>query len=131
MTVFVDTSALYALLDEDDGNHLPAAATWLQLLGSDRLITHDYAVLETSALVQRRLGMRAASQLHDGLLPAIQIVVVDEATHRRAVASWRQYASRHLSLVDVTSFELMQALGVERAFVFDSDFSARGFVVEP
>jgi hypothetical protein len=32
MTVFVDTSALYAVLDADDDNHPPAAAEWRRLL---------------------------------------------------------------------------------------------------
>lgn len=32
MTVFVDTSALYAVLDRDDANHERARQTWTQLL---------------------------------------------------------------------------------------------------
>lgn len=39
MTVFVDTSALYAVLDRDDSNHAAAAAVWRRLVtdGADLL----------------------------------------------------------------------------------------------
>ena len=35
MTVVVDTSALYALLDEDDVNHLEAVRGWTNLLARE------------------------------------------------------------------------------------------------
>lgn len=55
MRVFVDTSALYALLDEDDANHARAAKAFAELQGSE-LTTHAYVLVETLALVSRRLG---------------------------------------------------------------------------
>jgi predicted nucleic acid-binding protein len=35
MTTFVDTSALYAILDADDTHHQPARQTWRALLNED------------------------------------------------------------------------------------------------
>ena len=43
MTALVDTSALHALLDEDD-DHGAAVTTWTHLLGAERLVTHAYVV---------------------------------------------------------------------------------------
>ncbi len=58
MSVFVDTSALLAVLDAGDAQHPPARAAWQTLLERDeRLITTSYVPVETFALVQNRLGM--------------------------------------------------------------------------
>ncbi|MPZ52228.1 MAG: hypothetical protein GEU79_05765 [Acidimicrobiia bacterium] len=42
-------------------------------------------VVETSALVQRRLGMAAADHFHEYLLPVIDVTVVEHSTHDRGV----------------------------------------------
>lgn len=128
--MLVDTSALYALLDEDDTNHRAAAASWPTLVDREHLVTHNYVVVETSALVQRRLGMRAAARLHGALLPAIHLHMIETETHARAVERWLAADRRGLSLVDVTSFVVMEALGISTAFAFDTDFAAAGFVTQ-
>ena len=87
MTALVDTSAFYALLDEDDDHHGAAVTTWTHLLGAEQLVTHAY-VVESSALVQRRLGTAAASRLHRALLPAVAVSAVGQRTHDRAVERW-------------------------------------------
>lgn len=127
MTVFVDTSAFYALIDEDDRHHRGAVERWRDLLDRERLVTHAYVVVEASALVQRRFGMLAASRLHDALLPAVRVLLVDAVSHSRAVERWLVSARRELSLVDVTSFVMMQSLGITEAFAYDVDFAAAGF----
>lgn len=126
MKVFVDTSALYALLDEDDPNHAASAATWRVLLQAETdLVTHNYVALESALLVRRRLGADAASVLIDTLLPAISTVWIDEAFHGAAVEAWR--GGRRASLVDHASFVLMRRQGIEVGFAFDSDFESEGF----
>ena len=127
MTILVDTSALYALLDEDDANHDSAVRGWTRLLATELPTTHTYVVVETSALVQRRLGMAAVEQLHRGLLPVVRITTVDASTHGRAVERWRTERLRKLSLVDVTSFVVMRDQGLADAFAYDDDFPREGF----
>lgn len=130
--VFVDTSALYAALDADDQHHGAAASGWSRLLdgtgsGSVEGVTHSSVIVETSALVQRRLGMGAVRALHDGLLPVLDVHWVDRALHERAVSALLAGDRRDVSLVDWTSFELMRALGVGQAFAFDDDYRTQGF----
>ena len=127
MTVFADTSALYALLDTDDRNHRRAAALWRSQVEEGRLITHAYVVVETTALVQARLGKTAAIALHGDLLRVVNILAVDAVTHGQAVARWSTLGERRLSLVDVTSFVVMDDLGVDTAFAFDDGFVRAGF----
>ena len=45
MTVFVDTSALYALLSADDPMHRVAAGTF-STLATTELVTHNYVIVE-------------------------------------------------------------------------------------
>ncbi len=64
MTVFLDTSGLYAVFDRDDENHEAAGHSWEALLSADvRLVTHNYVVLELTALLQHRLGMEVVRDL--------------------------------------------------------------------
>jgi predicted nucleic acid-binding protein len=127
VTVLADTSALYAVLDTDDRNHRRAAALWRSQVEEGHLITHAYVVVEATALVQARLGKTAAVALHGDLLGVVDTLAVDAVTHGRAVERWSALGDRRLSLVDVTSFVVMEDLGVEAAFAFDDDFVRAGF----
>jgi len=47
MTTFVDTSAIYAILDADDEFHGPARETWIELLSVEApLVCSNYVELE-------------------------------------------------------------------------------------
>jgi predicted nucleic acid-binding protein len=126
MSVFVDTSALFALLDTEDTNHRSAQGIFKWLLESDELITHSYIHVEAEQLVRRRLGAAAAIRLLDELLPSVRTIWVDEALHAQAVAAVRDLG-RVGSLVDQVSFMVMRQLGITTAFAFDADFDAEGF----
>lgn len=130
MTTFVDTSALYALLDRDDRNHAAAAGAFPSLL-EEGLLTHSYVVVETSALVHRRLGPAATRALMEDLLSPLELVFVDADVHRAAVSAFLAAVRRRVSLVDWVSFELMRRLGIDRAFAFDADFQVQGFPTVP
>ena len=128
--IFVDTSALYALLDRDDENHADASAIWACLLEREcPLLTHSYVLVETFALVQRRLGLEAMRALHRDLIPVLDIAWVDEALHRAAVETLLASGSRSVSLADRVSFILMQRRGMRTAFAFDDDFTREGFAL--
>ncbi len=132
MVTLVDTSALYAYLDERDANHAAARDAFRSLLDAgERLTTHNYVVIESCALVQRRLGALAVRSLLDDVLPVIEIRFVDESIHRMAVAAMLGSVSRRVSLVDWTSFVVMRERGIEQAFAFDADFSQQGFSTIP
>lgn len=133
MTIFFDTSALYALLDEDDANH-PRARSWFSGPGRDlgeALVSHNYVVVETAALVGRRLGPGATRALFGGLLPAVDIFYVNEHLHRLAVSAYLAASRRGPSLVDWVTFEMMREQQLDRAFAFDRDFSEEGFATVP
>ncbi len=128
---FVDTSALYPLVAEDDEAHEPALNHFVATARDAGYLTHSYVVVEVVALVQRRLGMAAVRRLLDVLGPTVTVHCVGAALHDAAVAALLTADSRSVSLVDRVSFELMRREGITEAFTFDEDFVAVGFSVVP
>jgi predicted nucleic acid-binding protein len=130
VNVFVDTSALYALLDRDDQNHAMAAAIWLDLIDRGAsLVCTNYVLVEAFALVQHRLGMDAARTLENDVLAIVDVQWVTEASHQAGVAALLTAASQRLSLVDCVSFGTMRSLGIQTAFAFDRHFEEQGFAL--
>ncbi len=129
MTVFVDTSALFAVLDAGDACHMKAAQAWRKLVtDAIPLLTSCYVLVETHALVQHRLGMAAVRALSANLLPLIEVHWIAEDLHARAVSSLLLLDRKRVSLVDVSSFEIMRQRGISRCFSYDRHFDQQGFV---
>ncbi len=130
MRRFLDTSALYAILDAREQSHEVAVAA-LDRLADDGLLTTDYVAVEATALVQRRLGMKAVRDLHERLLPLAELQRVPAGDYSAAVAELLAVAGRRLSLVDLTTFRVMRRAACTEAFAFDDDFRAAGFSTAP
>jgi predicted nucleic acid-binding protein len=129
-SVFVDTSGFLALLDGDDANHAAAKVGWATFGSEGREVwTSDYVRLETCALVQRRLGVQALKDFHDRILVLVRVLPVGEEGFRRAFEIWRLAGRKQLSLVDITSFNLMRGKGTESALAFDRHFGKQGFQI--
>jgi len=128
VSVFLDTSALFAVLDADDPYHARARELWEGLINRDEdLVCTNYVLVENCALVQRRLGMEAVRTLEEDILPLIRVHWVGESGHRSGLAAFLTAGRRELSLVDCVSFMVMRQLDLRVAFAFDQDFQARGF----
>ena len=130
MRVFVDTSGYFSLLDSDEKNHETARQIWERLLKNDDiLITSNYVLIETVALVQNRLGMAAVTDFYDNFIPLTEITWVDQQMHQAGVAALLTANRRKLSLVDCISFETCRQLGIRDVFTFDQHFQEQGFVM--
>ncbi|MCU0506165.1 MAG: PIN domain-containing protein [Chloroflexi bacterium] len=132
MTILVDTSAFLAILDGSDRERDRAVAT-MDALGRSQaeLVTHQYVVVETISLAQRRLGLAAVRRFVDDLLPVVDVAWVDPATHAEALEALLASGSRSVSLVDRVSFLVMRRQGIDAAFAFDDDFAREGFRTLP
>jgi uncharacterized protein len=126
VSVVVDTSALFALLDRRDANHASAAAFWADPDDED-LVTHAYVVIESVALVRSRLGVPAVNALVEELLPAIRVEMVDRLLHDLSMGEHRRLGGG-TSLVDRVTLAFAARHGIGRAFAFDADLVAAGLV---
>ncbi len=127
--IFVDTSALFAVLDRDDQAHESARAAWAGWLSDEReisLLTSNYVLVESFALLQSRFGMEAVRAFHDDLLPVLQVHWATPEDHDIATQALLLAGRRRASLVDCTSLQLMRRLGVSWAFAFNRHFAEQG-----
>ncbi|HEY7391869.1 MAG TPA: PIN domain-containing protein [Bryobacteraceae bacterium] len=132
MIAFVDTSAFFAILDEDDQDHSRAQETWRRLLREGHLLlTTNYVLVETSALLQRRLGIAALQTFHEKIVPPLQVDWIGADRHQSSVEAALTAARKNLSVVDCISFETMRREGVQTVFSFDRHFREQGFEVLP
>lgn len=91
------------------------------------LTTSNYVVVETCALLQRRLGTKALHTFRSEVLPSLHVQWVSPPQHETAFAALLASGRRKLSLVDCVSFKLMRDLDLETAFAFDIHFREEGF----
>lgn len=128
MSVYADTSAFVTVLDAADPEHETAKQVWQHLVESKtQVVSSNYVVVETLAVLQRRLGMDAAHAFDEGICPLLDVLWVDEALHRAGVETMLSAGRRRLSLVDCISFELMRRNDIRQAFCFDPHFQEAGF----
>ncbi len=128
MSVFLDTSALLAVLDADEAPHSRVDAIWRRLLGERRpLVTTNYVLVETVALAQSRLGLDATRALQQDVVPVLRVIWVTAEVHQAAMTALVTAGRRRLSLVDCVSFEVMRREGLEEAFALDRHFAEQGF----
>lgn len=127
-TIFADTSALYAVLDRDDENHAEAVRRLSEMsVARAALVTSNYVVVETCALVQRRIGQAALRTFREVVQGSLQVHWVTEREHELGMAAVLAASRRKLSLVDCVSFTIMRELGLKAAFAFDQHFEEEGF----
>jgi predicted nucleic acid-binding protein len=125
LSVFVDTSVWYAAADRGERNNARAK----RILGSgEPLVTTDHILVETWLLLRHRIDRLAAERFWEHLRAGAAAIetVADVDLH----AAWTigvSFPDQDFSLVDRTSFAVMQRLGIHRAASFDADFAVFRF----
>lgn len=127
--IFLDTSAIYAMADVADANCVEANArfehAWAQ---GETLVTHNYVLVESVALLHRRLGRAVAARFHRQA-ERVELVWIDRAMHDAAFTDFAKRPGRRVSFVDCVSFGLMRTRKITRALAFDDDFRREGFTL--
>lgn len=125
MSLFVDTSAFYAATDRDD--HANARAKEILEQG-EALVTTDHVLVECWALLRARLHLDAAERFWAGIRSgAAALEPVSPADLDVAWLIGEGFPDQGFSIVDRTSFAVMQRLGITRVASFDDDFAVYRF----
>ena len=121
MSIFVDSSAWYAAAHRGDQHNSRAK----RLLATDEpLVTSDHVLVETWRLIHHVISARAAEVFWDGLRSGV--ATIEQTTSADLEAAWaigERFPDQNFSLVDRTSFALMERLGISRVISFDKDFA--------
>ena len=128
MSVFADTSSLYATIVRTEEHHLSCLKVFKDLLEGNRAIrTTNYVVLETATLLQHRIGLDPLRDFEEYILPMVSVAWVTKELHHRGVRRLLRANKRNLSLTDCVSFEFMEQEGLREAFSLDRHFAEAGF----
>ncbi len=132
MKVYVDTSALLPLIHRDDQDHAKVVAAAKRLAEEKAaLVTTSYVLVETGALVKRRLGVAAFRSLGQAVEQAMDVLWVDEELHNRAWEEASRGGKQGPSLVDCVGFLAMRARAIDTALSLDDHFRKAGFELVP
>jgi predicted nucleic acid-binding protein len=129
VSVFVDTSALIAFLDEDEPLRGGCRQAWAR--GAEEgegFVTTDYVFLEAVSVAQRRWGLDAVRTLVDEFFPLIHVERITHDDRIAAVSALLAGGRRRLSLVDCSSFVVMRRMRIVDFLGLDPHFAEQGFV---
>lgn len=121
VTAFVDSSIFFAAANSHDRLNQRAK---LLLREAERRLTTDHVMIETWLLLDSRLGRPSAEHYWEAIRRgAAEVEVVTPADLEAAWAIGLAFADQAFSIVDRTSFAVMERRGVVRALSFDDDFA--------
>ncbi|MEW6425727.1 MAG: PIN domain-containing protein [Bacillota bacterium] len=129
MRVFVDSSAIAALIVKNDQNHRPAVQI-LRKLTERRveLVISNFIVAEAYNLIAVRINpAKAREWFFANTWPVERVSIEDEKQAREIL---QKYADKDFSYTDATSFALMQRLGCDLAFTYDRHFIQYGLATQ-
>lgn len=129
--IIIDTSAIFAYLDPNDLFHAQATEIYYNLLSEgDRLFANSYVLVESSALIQRRMGFVALRSFLDSVHGRWEIQWIDRRMHDAIWQRMSASGSSRLSLLD-WSVIVMAEQTRAAVFTFDSGFAGEGLTVIP
>lgn len=128
--VFVDTSALLALIDADDPRQAEVTASFAEHR-DDELVTHGYVVAESLAVVRRRFGVEGTVTLLDDVLPPIALLPVDPELHQAVQHAYRASLPSATSFVDQVSLAVIARDGISAVLALDPDLASPGVSLLP
>ena len=120
MKAFIDTSAWFAAANANDRHHKRASELFAAEL---EFVTSTFVVIETWLLLQSRISFAVAedfvAHLRQGAatLEHNSIGDIDRAAELAAA-----FGDQTFSLIDRTSFAMMERLGITKVISFDADF---------
>jgi len=125
MSLFVDTSTWYAAADGGDRSNVQAKEV---LSAGEPLVTTDHVLVETWLLLHHRLHPEAAERFWEGLRGGVAMIeLVATADLENAWTIGHHFPDQDFSIIDRTSFAVMERLGIHRVATLDDHFAVYRF----
>jgi uncharacterized protein len=125
VSVFVDTSVWFGAANSRDRQNARAKEILSNLIAP---VLTDHVLVETWTLLNARINRQAAEQFWLGVRSgAAQLEKVLPADLEAAWAIGEVFHGQDFSIVDRTSFAVMERLGLARAASFDDHFAVYRF----
>ncbi len=125
MKVFVDSSAIAALIIKNDQNHENAIRILKRITERyAEIVLSNFILAETYNLIAARTYPgKAREWLLSNTWTVERVTAFDE---KEAVSIIERYTDKNFSYTDATSFSLINRLGFDCAFTFDRHFEQYG-----
>jgi predicted nucleic acid-binding protein len=94
---------------------------------AEALVTTDHVLVETWLLVNSRLGFSTAEQVLEEARASTGLELVGPADLEKAWAIGEAFPDQEFSIVDRTSFAVMERLRIDRVATFDHHFAVYRF----
>ena len=119
--IFVDSSAFFAAANSRDRLNQRAK---LLLRQTEHRLTTDHVLVETWLLLNSRLGRQPAERFWEAIRQgAAEVEYATSADFEAAWATGLAFPDQAFSIVDRTSFAVMERRGIATALSFDDDFA--------
>ena len=130
--VLIDTSAFYALHSTVDRFHDKGNVVFQDLMDAKQEFwATSYTLVETVALLHRRLGFSAVAEFSEWRGRSnLQVLWTDSRAHDQAWDRYMADQGRGLSLVDWTTVVVSHEMRAP-VFTFDGGFANQGLAVVP
>jgi predicted nucleic acid-binding protein len=131
--LFVDTSGWANYLIKTEPFYTETSQLFNQCFkNKTELVTSNYVLAELIALLHSPLRISKSQQIK--IMDAIKtvswvsVIHIDQATEQRAYQFWKSRPDKNWSLVDCSSFVLMQDEVITKAITSDHHFEQAGFI---
>lgn len=127
--ILIDTSAFFGIYNNIDPHHAKALKISQYLEEStEKKITTNFLIGETLTILSMRVSKKTAYDFGEMITEStIKTIFIDELYHQKAWEIFQRINAKDVSFADCTSFAVMEALGIKKAFSFDEDFKRYGF----
>ena len=126
--ILIDTSGFFSLYDQSDEFHEPAISF---CDAAAKRLTTNHVLAEYTALahvrgVPRGEIIKFSRRILDD--QAVEIIWIDEKTHRQTTIFMTERADKNYSLCDAASFVIMRARKIAEVLTTDKHFRQEGFI---
>jgi len=128
--IFMDSFAWIAAINKSDNYHEICLSILEELLNNQaKLITTNYVLVETINALSKVEYRKTAIEFIDKLekSPSVQIIRITDEIYNNAWTFYKQRMDKDWGITDCTSFEVMRAFNVKKAFTNDKHFEQAGY----